>query len=56
MFESYTREEKIASLIEGYKGNNLMLFEIFLSQKSDKQLDSLLEDEVERMNNFAYSN
>lgn len=56
MFKSYSREEKIASLIKDYKGNNLLLFEIFLSQKTDEQLDSLLEDELEKMSNFTYSN
>lgn len=56
MFSSYTREEKITSLIKGYQGNNLLLFELFLSQKTDEQLDSLLEDELEKMSNFAYGN
>ena len=56
MFSSYTREEKITSLIKGYQGNNLLLFKLFLSQKTDEQLDSLLEDELEKMSNFAYGN
>lgn len=56
MIDSYTREEKIASLIKSYQGNNLLLFKLFLSQKTDEQLDSLLEDELEKMSNFTYGN
>lgn len=55
-----SKEEKIEALLDEFKQNNpsrnSLLYEIFLKQKSDEQLDELLEDEVERMNDFAYSN
>lgn len=55
-----SKEEKIEALLDEFKLNNpnrnSLLFEKFLEQKTDEQLDDLLDDEVERMNNFAYSN
>lgn len=55
-----SKEEKIETLLDEFKLNNpnrnSLLFEKFLEQKTDEQLDDLLDGEVERMNNFAYSN
>jgi predicted nucleic acid-binding Zn-ribbon protein len=55
-----SKEEKIEALLDEFKQNNpnrnSLLHEIFLKEKTDEQLDELIEDEVERMNDFAYSN
>ena len=55
-----TRKEKIEALLDQFKTNNpnrnTLVFKMFLNQKTDEQLDELLQDQIEQMNNYAYSN
>lgn len=47
-----TREEKIESLLEKSDSKNLALERLFLNQKTEEQLDEIVNDTLNGMNNL----
>lgn len=48
-----SRAEMVQDLLNLYEGKNKAVYKLFLSQKSESQLQALINDELRKLDNFS---